>query len=536
MALVIDGLLSAKTLRVHATPDEYAAGEDLAELVDDILLQPGRAAGLLPGAPVLSAVVDWSSGLLGGGCHCGVPASGTLCRHVVAVGLATLDHARQQPELFRPPELSPVDRWVAGLTVEQLRSLVGDLAAASPDSLRVLTTQAALATGDTSELVADLLEKVGETLAPDGHLDASDSYMVGEDAGELVDELEAHLVDGHPEVVVAPLQLTLTLLHDLLADADDEDGMLREAGQHAADLYAHACEDADVEGDDVATWLSAFREPTTRRGRAAQPGRRGPARQPQHVVGQTTLELSDLDADLSLMGHTTDPPYGVLLARLDDAGRADDALRVVDHAVAADRVSLRYSGVFGGHRWLDPSDVAFRYLAAGRPDDALHALRAVFVREPSDESYQVLLGCAARVDALDEQRDWAMQHARARAEHDGHGGLLVTLLLTEGDIDGALSVVDELGAGGAWVILAKAVEETDPARAAELHRPALGAHLRHTDKRSYQMVAAVLVAMRTLYDAAGTRAAFDAEIRELRTTYKRRRLLLKELNKAKLPR
>ena len=129
-----------------------------------------------------------------------------------------------------------------------------------------------------------------------------------------------------------------------------------------------------------------------------------------------------------------------------------------------------------------------------------------------------------------------MQHARARAEHDGHGGLLVTLLLTEGDIDGALSVADELGAGGAWVILAKAVEETDPARAAELHRPALEAHLRHTDKRSYQMVAAVLVAMRTLYDAAGARAAFDAEIRELRTTYKRRRLLMKELNKAKLPR
>uniref|UniRef100_UPI0026014561 hypothetical protein n=1 Tax=Lapillicoccus sp. TaxID=1909287 RepID=UPI0026014561 len=63
--------------------------------------------------------------------------------------------------------------------------------------------------------------------------------------------------------------------------------------------------------------------------------------------------------------------------------------------------------------------------------------------------------------------------------------------------------------------------------------------LGHADKRSYRTVAATLQTMRRLY-AAGTGAvdaldALDVEIREIRTTYKRRPGLMAELDRAKLP-
>jgi len=381
--------------------------------------------------------------------------------------------------------------------------------------MRLLTTQAAMATEDPPEVRDDLREMVTEMLGPDGHVDP---VMMAEDAFDLIDDLESLVDDGRGDDVVAPLQLAMTLLRAHLKTHADEEGTLRETLDRASDLFRRVSPGGQADHAEA----------------AARPATAGWASK-QLVLGLTDPG-GDLDATMSVLGPHSNPQYGALLARLDAEGRVDDALRVVDHAVAAGRVSLRYSGPFGGDRWLDPSDVGFRYLAAGRPDDALRALREAFERQPSDESYQVLLGCAIRVDAVDEQRDWAMQHARTRAEDDGHGGLLVTLLLTEGDVDGALSVAAELGAGDAWVILAQAVEETDPARAAELHRPALERTLQHADKRSYQMVAALLATMRDLYEAAGARPAFDAEIRLLRATYKRRRLMMRELNKAKLPR
>lgn len=162
-------------------------------------------------------------------------------------------------------------------------------------------------------------------------------------------------------------------------------------------------------------------------------------------------------------------------------------------------------------------------------------LRALFQREPNVTSYRILVGFAARLDTQDTERDRTLAQVRKKAMASRNGTLLVQLLLSDGDLDGAWAVADDIGPGSAWEVLAKAAADTHPARAADLYRPRLADLLSVAKTGYYPQVAEILTTMRWLYVAAGSGDAFDDEIRALRVTYKRRTSLMKELDRAKLP-
>ena len=70
-----------------------------------------------------------------------------------------------------------------------------------------------------------------------------------------------------------------------------------------------------------------------------------------------------------------------------------------------------------------------------RPADAL---RADFIRQPSVGAYRVLLDFAAGLDRVATERAWAMDHAKTLAsDRFEEGAVLVNLLMSDGDIDGA---------------------------------------------------------------------------------------------------
>ena len=524
MAIVVDGFLSSAVLRRHATPDEFAAGQALVDQVVDVSLDPGRAGGWIAGRSTREVALDWSSGKLGSACGCDGSRTNLLCRHLVALGLAALDEARGQT----PP-----------------------------------ASHGGAPTGATDVIEAELLERVTAALRASGLVDYRRSFRVAGEATEVLDDLESHLDAGRADLTLVPLLKALTRLRRITEQADDSGGVLGDACRRAGDLYARACREGHPDPSKLARWFVKFRETSPgwpdlelaafapafdakalaiyRKCVAAiDEGLRSDAHSSRYEIDQMLLELADHDGDVDaaveILGRGEHPKYRAMLERLDAAGRQGEAMAVVDRAVRDGRVSLRMSGSQAGGFWLDPQDVAFRYLEEGRPDDALTMLRALFEREPGAAAYKLLLGCALRVGDQETQRDWALAGARTLSARVGNGALLVELALSEGDLEAAWEVADDLGAGHAWPALAEATVDTDPARAAELYRGQLHDALGHADKRSYRTVAAILQTMRRLYAAAGTADALDAEIREIRTTYKRRPGLMAELDRTKLPR
>jgi hypothetical protein len=375
----------------------------------------------------------------------------------------------------------------------------------------------------------------------------------------MLDELETHVNSGAAELVRPALLLALTELREIIGQVDDSDGVIADQCQRAADLYAQACLLGNPDRVKLATWLVKFRAdspgwPTlvladfvdafddkameTYRRAVAALDRKLADRDHLHrfEVDAMLLELADHDGDLDraihLLSQGDHPQYGAIVARLRAAGRADDAVTWIDRAVAAGRISS-YGG--GNEYWLSPDFVAATYKALGRIDDAIAALRADFVRQPSVENYRVLLEFAAGVDRSETEHAWALEQAeQLAADRFAAGALLVQLLMSDGDMEAAWQAADRYGPGWAWKELAVRGADARPTDAADLYRPQLEKDLRYPNSKLYPDIAERLATMAQLYEKGGRSADFASFIAQIRQDYRKRPALMKALDARRL--
>jgi hypothetical protein len=375
----------------------------------------------------------------------------------------------------------------------------------------------------------------------------------------MLDELETHVNSGAAELVRPALLLALTELREIIGQVDDSDGVIADQCQRAADLYAQACRLGNPDRVKLATWLVKFRAdspgwPTlvladfvdafddkameTYRRAVAALDRKLADRDHLHrfEVDAMLLELADHDGDLDraihLLSQGDHPQYGAIVARLRAAGRADDAVTWIDRAVAAGRISS-YGG--GNEYWLSPDFVAATYKALGRIDDAIAALRADFVRQPSVENYRVLLEFAAGVDRSETEHAWALEQAeQLAADRFAAGALLVQLLMSDGDMEAAWQAADRYGPGWAWKELAVRGADARPTDAADLYRPQLEKDLRYPNSKLYPDIAERLATMAQLYEKGGRSADFASFIAQIRQDYRKRPALMKALDARRL--
>ena len=531
------------------------------QYVRGLRLEPGRATASVQAKRVHTTSVEWSSGAVVGACSCRRDDPDAWCSHMVAVGLAALDSVTA-PTV--DPSTSPIERYLASLNVAGLTELVVDLASTSPAAARLLESRAALATGDLSALSEELMDAVKDATSPRGFIHYRRTFEIGTDIQRVLDELEQLVEHGGADAARPALLKALTATRRMTLQADDSGGVIGDACQRAADLYARSCVEGHPDGVKLARWLLKFRKDspgwpeTPLEGFAAALGEKGLAlyrkgvaeldaaaagrdRVDRFDVNRMMLELADHDGDVdaAIALLTRDPErlaYGDVINRLLAAGREDDAVAWTDRAVAAGRLST--IGGYGRRNeyWLDPREVAERYLAHDRRDDALAVLRTAFSRQPGAAAYDVLGRFADGLGLGSVERAWALDEAR-RAAQGPHatGQALVEIALGDGDLDAAWAAADEFGSGEAWWRLAEASQHTLPMRAIELHLTSLRPKLERADARTYTEVAKQLVTMRAFYEAGDALDDFEALLRDLRETYRRRPTFIATLDKARLP-
>ena len=238
MATVIDGVLSEAALRAASGDRTFDQGEDAVQYVRGLRLEPGRATASVQAKRVHTTSVEWSSGAVVGACSCRRDDPDAWCSHMVAVGLAALDSVTV-PTV--DPSTSPIERYLASLNVAGLTELVVDLASTSPAAARLLESRAALATGDLSALSEELMDAVKDATSPRGFIHYRRTFEIGTDIQRVLDELEQLVEHGGADAARPALLKALTATRRMTLQADDSGGVIGDACQRAADLYARSC-------------------------------------------------------------------------------------------------------------------------------------------------------------------------------------------------------------------------------------------------------------------------------------------------------
>jgi hypothetical protein len=552
-----DVLLSETTLLKVAGDLVYSRGEDYVRYVRGLRTTDFKAYASIQAKQVYTVELDWSGPLPDGSCTCPHNADGNFCKHLVATGLAAIDTGRVAVDdtASRTAE-GALHAAVQAMDVEELRDMVMTIAQRDDGVRRMLEIRATTASGDDTHAKAEMEAYVRNTLAFRGFIDYRRSFEVAEAASEMLDELENHLNTGAAELVRPALLRAVTRLRKMIEHVDDSSGSIGDQCQRAADLYARACRLGKPDPVKLATWLVKFRADspgwpnvvladfvdafdeqaleTYRRAVAALDRKlEGQDHWKRFEVDAMLLELADHDGDVDravrLLAQREHPEYGAIVDRLRAADRTEDAVAWMDRAVADGRVTSHGGG---NAYWLSPDDVARTYRELGRIEDAVAALRADFVRQPSVGAYRVLLDFAAGVDRVDTERTWALEHARQLAASDrfAAGAVLVQLHMSDGDIDAAWQAADRYGPGWAWRELAVRGADARPVEAADLYRPELDKDLRYPNSKLYRDIAARLATMAELYERGGRSADFASFIAQIRQDYGRRPSLMKALD------
>jgi uncharacterized Zn finger protein len=187
------------------------------------------------------------------------------------------------------------------------------------------------------------------------------------------------------------------------------------------------------------------------------------------------------------------------------------------------------------------------HTAAGRLAQGLDATRELFRRAPSLDAYRRLRACAEACDGWPDEREPALTGLRDAIERQrsqtatsrspwqrADGSTLVEILLSEDDADAAWTATEAYGCRPDLELqLAKRRADQHPATRSRLPPP-LDRALKPAKDHAYAEVARLLTLMRPLHQRLGQDADFARLVTQIRTEYRRRRNLIKRLDRAQL--
>ncbi|MDU0348049.1 hypothetical protein [Actinomyces sp. MRS3W] len=538
------GTLTDAALAAAAGGAVYKRGQGLVNAVSELRIADDEATATVTGTFPYTVRLTWEqgeNGTVAGDCNCPHHASGAFCKHLVAVGLTVLqaaDGSSTRVEAGTPvavedsaPEdkgRSAVETYLNGLSTEQLRALILNLADSNQEVFRSLSTTASLVGGDVEAVAGELLAQAKSVTGVRRFLGYRDAMDYGKDVSDVLNELEPLLetADGARAAAPALLHITTRLRKQLERNVDDSSGVVGGVCQRAVDLYARACCMCQTESSKLGRWLAKFRLDSPgwpsvtladflpamgdkglnvyRRAVAkAEAAVDAEGTAPGYELKAMLLELADHDGDvdraihlLSLGEHAQ---YGAIIERLLAVDRRREAMAYLDRAVAEGRVStnnLSYWRRLGHGYWVDPLRAAELYREDGRGEDALDMARGLFHRAPTPEMLDVLATVGAWTGREDAEREAALAWADEQPWHSGDQ--VIELALHMGDVERAWAAADRWGVGYTWQQLADVVPQPRPDDAIALYRQAIEETLLPTGRQAAREAAALATRMMAL--------------------------------------
>jgi hypothetical protein len=475
-------------------------------------------------------------------------------------------------------DLGQIEAWLAGQPAERLRELLADRATRDPDLGRHLARLAAAEGQGRLELTpyrAAITDVFAFATFDDvGYVHYRDAWAWRHDVEAVLDDLDGLLESGFGVEVVDLAELALVELNDSVGHIDDSDGHLYDLFERTMALHLAACRqappDPDVLAEKLFRWALHFELDSYL----------GAVGDYAAVLGDDGLAAyrtlaEEHWADVPPLTTGDDPRNGftdrfrirTIMEHLAAAtGGLDDLLEVMARDQSSGYAFLRIAEACQAHGrddlaldWAERGRAAFPaelrllellvdlHTAASRPAQALDTARELFTRAPSLATYRRLRACAESCDAWPDEREPALtglrdaierqrsQTATSQSPWQRDDGSTLVEILSEDDANAAWTAAEAYGCRpDVELQLAKRRADQHPADALAVYRRHLDRALKPAKDHAYAEVARLLTLMRPLHQRLGQDADFARLVTQIRTEYKRRRNLIKRLDRAQL--
>lgn len=582
-------------LREIADPGSWARGLEYfeSERVLDLVRDAESVVASVQGELLYRVRLTRREGRLDSACSCPIGLSGILCKHCVAVGLASIEgpEAAATPRAAPGTKASPpgalgdnaYDRDLRRIRKHLLERDPSELveivlcAAAEDESLlRSLTMEAARGGGAVD--VPTMKRLITAATRTGGYVRYNESHSFARGIHSAVGAIARVLGQGFPRETIELTEHALRRVERALLHMDDSAGHMRpimddlqslhHAACHAArpdpvklarhlfkwelktnwDTFYGAAETyADVLGEAGLAEYRRLAEAQWREVPQLGPGQEGggyeyPRFRLTAIMVALARASSDVEALVAVMRRNLSSPYQYLeIAEVyKKTGRVEKALAWAERGVETfpasqdDRVR---------------NFLALEYSRLGRHHDALAMVWQTFLCSPDIPSYERLRAHADQVGEWPHWRGEAVGHLEslrdARASRPRHAvtrvqppalpmpdysSQLVGFYLWEEDIEAAWGEACEHGCPRwQWLDLARVRETTHPEDSLPIYQAEV-LHLVRATGGSYEEPFELVKRIRALFSRIGQADQFQAYLATLRREFSRKRNFMRLLD------
>lgn len=577
------GVINLLDLKRLATARSFARGE--------AYFNDGRVHGLAAHAGTCTAIVrgqdDYSVTLrsteheIKYSCDCPIGLEGEFCKHLVAVGLASLNPA---PENKGKPSnrkgTASKDDLRAYLERQDKDTLVAMLAREAMEN-RNLRDRLLLEAAQSNPAGLDITayrRSIARATRTDGFVDYHSAYDYTRRILQVTDSIADLLNDGHAQAVIELTEYALARLEKAIGNMDDSDGYMSDILPELQNLHHRACLEARPDPCTLARRLFEWEMKSdweifdgTAETYADVFGAEGLAEYlrlaeyewakiPQLDPGERDDERSTrrfrITSIMEALARQSDDPESLVEIKRRDLSHAYSFLKIAEIYREAGQHDEALDWAEQGIKSFPRADsrlvtfLAVEYHRRSRHDDAMTLIWNQFVESPFLQNYQDLKAHALKVRPAPDWRAWrdkALTHLRGVIEKEkqqektsknhwhwvGHADntRLVEIFLWEKRYDEAWQ---EACAGGCssslWLRVAATREKKHPGDAVPIYQEMIAPTLNRGNNVAYEEAVKLLQKIRELMGRLDRVTEFEDYLAALRVEYKRKRNFIKLLD------
>jgi uncharacterized Zn finger protein len=227
--------------------------------VHSLATYEGTCTAIVSGQDDYCVTLRSTKGEIEYSCDCPIGIEGEFCKHLVAVGLASLD---AEPESNGNPNrkrkhAASVDDLSAYLERQDKETLVAMLARAAMED-RNLRARLLLEAAQSNPAGFDLAayrRSIARATRTNGFVDYHSAYDYTRRILQVIESIAALLKDGQAPAVIELTEYALAQLESAIGDMDDSDGYMSDILLELQDLHHRACVDACPEPRSLAQRL-----------------------------------------------------------------------------------------------------------------------------------------------------------------------------------------------------------------------------------------------------------------------------------------